>query len=300
MPQSRRRKFTWRSPTGAPPRISVFQPPRDVFLRLLDRHAVEEARIDHQPVVDERRVGDDERFRIDARRAHHRHVAEPVLVDEVEVALVVRRAAEDRAGAVFHQDEIRDVDRQRPVGSNGWIALMPVSKPSFSCVSMIACAVPWRLHSAMNVRELRILRGRGLRQRMIRRDRHELRAEQRVVPRGEDLQLALAVRRGLRIEREADQQAFAAADPVALHQPHLVGPAVERIERVEQFLRVLRDLEDPLVHLALLDHGAAIASRARRSPARWRARSCRPGPSSPCASRARRGPTFRKSRNSFC
>ena len=63
-------------------------------------------------------------------------------------------------------------------------------------------------------------------------------------------------RRGLRIEREADQQAFAAPDPVALHQPHLVGPAVERIERVQQLLRILRDLEDPLAHLALLDHGA--------------------------------------------
>ena len=38
-----------------------------------------------------------------------------VFVDEVEVALVVRRAAEDRAGAVFHQDEVRHVDRQLPV-----------------------------------------------------------------------------------------------------------------------------------------------------------------------------------------
>ena len=54
-------------------------------------------------------------FGVLARRADHRHVAEAVLVDEVEVALVVRRAAEDRAGAVFHQDEVRDVDRQRPV-----------------------------------------------------------------------------------------------------------------------------------------------------------------------------------------
>ena len=27
---------------------------------------------------------------------------------------------------------------------------MPVSKPFFSAVSTISCAVPWRLHSAMN------------------------------------------------------------------------------------------------------------------------------------------------------
>ena len=38
-----------------------------------------------------------------------------VFVDEVEVALVVRGAAEDRSGAVFHQHEIGDVNRQLPV-----------------------------------------------------------------------------------------------------------------------------------------------------------------------------------------
>ena len=97
---------------------------------------------------------------------------------------------------------------------------------------------------------------------MIRCDRHELCAEQRVRPRREDFQLALAGRRGRRIEREAHQQAFGAADPVALHQAHLVGPAVERIERVQQLLRVFRDLEDPLVHLALLDDGAGTPAAA--------------------------------------
>ena len=43
---------------------------------------------------------------------------------------------------------------------------------------------------------------------MIRRHRHELRAEQRVGPRGEDFELGLAVRRGRRIEREADHAAL--------------------------------------------------------------------------------------------
>ena len=110
--------------------------------------------------------------------------------------------------------------------------------------------------------ELWIFRGRGLRQRMIGGDRHELGAEQRVVPRRENLQLALAGGRGRGIEREADQQAFGAADPVALHQPHLVGPAIQRIERVQQLLRIFRDLEHPLVHLALLDHGAGAPAAA--------------------------------------
>ncbi|GCC48221.1 hypothetical protein chiPu_0032349, partial [Chiloscyllium punctatum] len=110
--------------------------------------------------------------------------------------------------------------------------------------------------------EIRILRGSGLRQRMIRRDRHEFCAEQRVRPCGEDLQLALTGRRGCRIQREADQEALGAADPVALHQPHLVGPAVETIQRVQQLLRVLRDLEDPLAHFPLFDNGARTPAAA--------------------------------------
>ena len=81
----------------------------------VDRHAVEEARIDHPAVAVIGGVGDDEGLRDPgARRAHHRDVAEAVFVGEIEVALVVRRAAEDGAGAVFHQDEIGDIDRQLP------------------------------------------------------------------------------------------------------------------------------------------------------------------------------------------
>ncbi len=40
----------------------------------------------------------------------------PVFATEIKVALVMGRAAEDRAGAVVHQDEIGDPDRQFPVG----------------------------------------------------------------------------------------------------------------------------------------------------------------------------------------
>ena len=51
-----------------------------------------------------------------------------VFAREVQVALVVRRAAEDRAGAVIHQHEIRDIDRQLPVRDRtDATAVMPVS-----------------------------------------------------------------------------------------------------------------------------------------------------------------------------
>ena len=139
---------------------------------------------------------------------------------------------------------------------------MPVSKPSFSCGvdDLLRGAVAFCFRDEFG--EFRIFRGRRQRQRMIRRDRHEFCAEQRVVPRGENLQLALAGGRGGRIEREAHRHALAAPDPVALHQPHLVGPAVQRIERVEQLLRIFGDLEHPLVHLALLDDRARAPAAA--------------------------------------
>ena len=47
------------------------------------------------------------------RRQHHRNDRQAVLARELEVALVVARAAEDRAGAVVHQHEVGDIDRQR-------------------------------------------------------------------------------------------------------------------------------------------------------------------------------------------
>ncbi len=174
----------------------------------------------------------------------------------------MRGAAEDRAGAVFHQHEIGDVDRQLPV------RIERMDRPDAGVEALLLGGVDDLLRGAVTFRlgdefrEFRIFRGRRLRQRMIRRDRHELGAEQRVGPRREDLQLGLAGGRGRGIEREAHQQALGAADPVALHQPHLVGPAIQRIERVQQLLRVLGDLEDPLVHLALLDDGAGAPAAA--------------------------------------
>src|SRR5258708_7695139 len=54
------------------------EPPRHLLLGLLDRHAVEETRIDHAAVAVIGGVGDDEGFWIDVGRAHHRRVAEAV------------------------------------------------------------------------------------------------------------------------------------------------------------------------------------------------------------------------------
>ena len=90
---------------------------------------------------------------------------------------------------------------------------------------------------------------------MIRREAQEACAEQRVRPRGEHLDDVVAFRRAL-LHLETDQQSFRAADPVRLHQAHLLRPAVERLKRFEQVLRVVGDLEHPFRLLALLDERA--------------------------------------------
>ena len=237
------------------------QPPRDLVTRGLDRHPVEEARIDHRSVAVIGDFVDDETRGIDARRADHRRRAEAVDVDEIEVALVVRGAAEDRARAVIHQDEIGDIDRQRPV------RVERMRDPQAGVVALLfrrldrgdrGADAPAFLDEGG---KLRVMRGGGRRERVIRGDRHKFGAEQSIGPRRVDFQFgrrALPRQRPQRtgFDGEADQQAFRAPDPVALHEAHFVGPAIEPVERAQQFLGIVGDLEEPLRQFALLDDRA--------------------------------------------
>ena len=61
---------------------------------------------------------------------------------------------------------------------------------------------------------------------------------------------------------EADEQPFRAPDPICLHQPHLLGPAVEPVQRLEQVFGIGRDLEHPFRLLALLDQRAGTPAAA--------------------------------------
>ena len=169
-----------------------FQPLRDLFLGLLNRHAVEEARIDHAAVAVIGDVRDQEGFRVLTFGTDHRRISEAIFIDEIEVALVVCGAAEDRTGAVFHQHEIGDVDRQLPV------LIERVDRSDARIEAQFLLGIDDLLRGAVafclgdEFRKLWVFCGCRLRERMIRRDRHELCAEQRVVPRREYLQFALA------------------------------------------------------------------------------------------------------------
>ena len=114
----------------------------------------------------------------------------------------MRRTAENGAGAVVHQNEIRYVDRQLP-GRIEWMHSLDTGVEA-----EFLGLVDFRLGGSHAVAlldeggELRVFCRRGLCQRMIRRQRHELGAEQGVRPRGENFQFALFVRCGCGIERK--------------------------------------------------------------------------------------------------
>jgi hypothetical protein len=172
----------------------------------------------------------------------------------------MRRAAENRPCAIVHQDEIGDPDRQFPVrvervahGDARWQALL---LGRFEGLFRGAHAPAFGVEGG----DGGIVRLQRPGQRMIGRDRGKARPQQRVGPRGIDRELFVPRRRPQRVKGEL--QAAALADPVGLHQAHLVGPAFEPVDRIQQFLGEVRDAKEPLGEFAPLDLGARTPALA--------------------------------------
>ena len=90
---------------------------------------------------------------------------------------------------------------------------------------------------------------------MLGRQDHERRPEQRVRARGVDPDRLP----GHAIDREVDLGPHAPADPVRLHDPHLLRPLVELRQVVQQTVRVVGDLQKPLLEVALFDLDVGVA-----------------------------------------
>ena len=166
----------------------------------------------------------------------------------------MRGAAEHRAGAVIHQHEIGDEQRQLPVR----IERMDHREASIIALLFGGLDLGGGGAGALALGderlERRIARGERLGDRMIGGDRREACAEQRVGARREHLEALVDARR--RIELEGEAHALRLADPVLLHRPDLFGPLVERGEAFEQVVGEVGDLEEPLAELAPLDQRA--------------------------------------------
>ena len=63
-------------------------------------------------------------------------------------------------------------------------------------------------------------------------------------------------------QRKRDLGALGAADPVALHRDHVLGPGLEQVEVGEQAVGVVGDPEEPLLEVARLDQRAAALAVA--------------------------------------
>ena len=97
---------------------------------------------------------------------------------------------------------------------------------------------------------------------MIGGKRAETRAEDRVMTRrvyGELLAEHFAL---LILEHEGKAHALRTADPVRLHQSDFLRPGFKSVERLEEFLGIIRNLEEPLGKLTLLDEGAGTPTAA--------------------------------------
>ena len=105
-PVSQTEHNLWLAQTG------FLDPAIDLGLRLLDLEPVEEPGIDHPSRPEVRLVANLEGCGVDVRRADDRNHVQVIFPSELEVATVMGRAPENRAGPVSHQHEIGDEYRK--------------------------------------------------------------------------------------------------------------------------------------------------------------------------------------------
>jgi hypothetical protein len=118
--------------------------------------------------------------RIGPWRQHHRQHPQAVLAREFEVALVLARAAEDGAGAVLHEHEVGDPHREL----RAFDERVPHAQPGVEAALLRLLDRRFAgAHAAAlgdELRRARVALRRGGRERVLRRDREEAHAEQRV------------------------------------------------------------------------------------------------------------------------
>ena len=233
------------APVALPRNAPVAQPPvhaplaaavrleglRDGVERFVEVEAVEATGIDQPPVLD---VG--ARIHVDeaaVRGLDHLVDAQAVATRELPVALVMRGHRHHGARAVAHQHEVRDPHRHLLAGER-------MNRVDAERHAAFLHRLEHRLGDARALAlgdeclQVGVARRCALRERVLGGDRHVGDAVQRIGTRRVDAQ-----RLGI-LDLELELEALGAADPVGLHQLHALGPTGQRVERPEQFLRVIR------------------------------------------------------------
>ena len=222
---------------------------RHLGLGLLDAQSVQEIRIDDGPVIQISLVADGVGGPIGVRRENDGNDVEAVLAGKFQVALVVGRTAEDGAGAVFHEHEIGDEDRELAPPGKGMqgaeAGVVPLLVGGFD--GGFAGAEPVAFGDEGG--QVRVPFGQLQGQRVIGGDGAERGAEDSVGARRVHFQAVAASFQG-----EEHAQSLRTADPFFLHQPHPFGPPLERLQRLQEIVGECGDAQEPLGQLPLL-HG---------------------------------------------
>ena len=175
----------------------------------------------------------------------------PILFRKLKIPLIMRRNAHDGAGSVVHQNVIRHPDRDL-------LAVIRVNREVTGIHAMlfniadVARFLRFRLLGNELVHflaQLRIGRCQLFGDRMLRRELDRSCSEDRVDASSKDRNRFSA----WTVQRKIDQRAFASADPVALHDAHFFRPTWKAIQVAEQLIRVIRNTQEPLFELSLLD-----------------------------------------------
>ena len=228
----------------------------DIGLRLINRHTIHPARIDDCAGACESNI---------AAKAAIGHIAigdnagdgQIIFAGKIKVALVMRGAAKDGASAIVHQHEVRDIDRQMPACIermfDGQACIKPPLFSGFnvgSSRSALATFLDKRL-------QIGGIGGQLLRDGVVCGNGNKACAEHRIRPRCKHVDAAIPPG-----ETEGAFQALRFADPVFLHQPHLVRPLVKRTKASEQFICKVGDFEEPLAQLAAFNWRAGAPALA--------------------------------------
>src|SRR5439155_2787190 len=228
---------------------ALFRLLRDGLFAVLTLHAAARSAPDHAPLPD---VGRVQAVVLLAIRGDHFPDLEAIFLGEREVALVVAGDGHDRARSVRREDVVRHPDRYAFAGEDvaGERAGVDPCLLALRRGALDLGHVARRLDVALDL-GLLCRRGDLRDERVLGRQDHECRAVDRVGTRGEKPYRVAHVA----LDRERELNPFRGADPARLEHAHALGP-IEALE-LQQLVRVLRDLVEPLAHLT--SHGARFS-----------------------------------------
>ena len=141
----------------------------------------------------------------------------------------MRRAAENRACAVIHQDEIGDIDGQFPSRIKGVAHSQACVEPHLFGLFQRLCRCATLATLGTEFRDLGAFCFQLLGQRMIGRDAHKTCTHQRIGPRCIDFDPIMAAH-GFG-QAKAELQTARLADPIGLHQAHFFWPVIQTVQR---------------------------------------------------------------------